>query len=274
MIEWIQRRVAWLMYRVRVNQIQCTRQYGQLKYLKRRRIGGSIAIWYGNRFLALARSGIQMFVRADEWAEWEVHCVRLLYPERPCVEIGSGQTVMIPEVPGISLRRLLQSNEPSVSAFVAAARELRRVHQIPCSYYQSQWSHGDLHLDNILYDSEADCAFLIDFDTRHESQISPTQCHSDDLKVMLLELLALPNEKWQQPASALIEEYRDPAVLGELFRQLDVPRGFARLLWFTRTNCIPTRQIEPRLLVLREIIRRIMRSSKDTIDAQLCHDPS
>ena len=42
-----------------------------------------------------------------------------------------------------------------------------------------RWQHHDL-------------AVLIDFDTRHELTINAAHRHSDDLKVVLLELLAMP----------------------------------------------------------------------------------
>ena len=133
-----------------------------------------------------------------------------------------------------------------------AADDSRRVHQLQCSIYNAAWSHGDLHLDNILYDSAVDRAVLIDFDTRHELTISATQRHCDDLKVVLLELLAMPEEQWRQPATAFLEEYADSSVLHELSRQLYVPRGFAKILWYTRTNCCSIQRLEPRLQSLRE----------------------
>ena len=40
--------------------------------------------------------------------------------------------------------------------------------------------------------------FSIDFDTRHDFRLSPTQRHGDDLKVMLLELIGLSDEQWRQ----------------------------------------------------------------------------
>jgi hypothetical protein len=227
-------------------------------FVKRRRTGGQIVIWFANRFLALAESGVCMFVHADDWIDWEVHCAQLLYPERPSVKAASGPAVIIQEARGISLRKLLQRDDTDVNkAFILAARELRRVHQLHCSYYNAAWSHGDLHLDNILCDLNAERAVLIDFDTRHEFRINQTQRHSDDLKVVLLELLGLSDDKWSQPATAFIEEYRAESVLNELGRQLFVPRGFARLLWYARTNCSSIHRIEPRLQSLREIIRRM-----------------
>jgi hypothetical protein len=272
MIDILQRVVAWLMNRVRVNQIQQSVQDGVPVFVKRRRAGGSIVIWFGNQFLALAGSGICMFVRADEWVEWEVHCARLLYPERPAVKIGPGRSVIVPQVRGISLRQLLHRKEAAVNAFVAAAHELRRVHQIPCSHYKAAWSHGDLHLDNIVYDLVAGRAVLIDFDTRHEFRISQTRRHSDDLKVMLLELIGLPDEQWRQPATALIEEYRDASVLKELGRQLFVPRGVAKILWHTRTNGSSTCQVEERLQRLRTIIQRVATTTSSGPGTQLGRD--
>ena len=275
MIERVQRVVAWLMNRVRVNQVQqCTRD-GAPVFVKRRRAGGQIVIWFANRFLALAHSGVCMFVSADEWTDWEIHCAQLLYPGRPVVKVGSGQAVIIPKVCGISLRKLLHRDETDVNkAFILAARELRRVHEIQCSYYKAAWSHGDLHLDNIICDWNAERAVLIDFDTRHEFRISQTQRHSDDLKVVLLELIGLSDDKWSRLATAFIEEYREGSVLSELSRQLVVPRGFAKLLWYARTNCSSIHRIEPRLQSLREIIHRVSTTTRNSSQTHLCRDES
>lgn len=254
-----QRIVAWLMNRVRVNQIQRTTRDGLPVIWKRRRLSGSVVIWLGNRFLSLAGSGVCMFVRARDWMIWEAHCTRLLYPDRPAVLFGPGNAVSLPEVCGISLRQLLHADQVDLRAFAAAARELRRVHQIPCSVYHAAWSHGDLHLDNVLYDSTTDQATLIDFDTRHELGLPETQRHADDLKVMLLELLALPDDRWVQPASTLIREYGDVSVYDELSRQLVVPRGLAKILWYTRTSGCSASQMGQRLRQLREIFSQTLR---------------
>jgi hypothetical protein len=269
MIELIQRVVAWLMNRVRVNELQQSMHDGAPVFIKRRRTGGQIVIWFANRFLALAHSGICMFVHADDWADWEIHCTRLLYPERPGVKVGSGQAVIIPKVWGINLRTLLHRNDRNVSkAFILAARELRRVHQIQCGYYKAGWSHGDLHLDNIVCDLNAERAVLIDFDTRHEFRISQTQRQSDDLKVVLLELIGLSDDKWSQLASAFIQEYGNGPAVSELSRQLYVPHGFAQLLWYTRTNCVPIRRIERRVQSLRHIISRLSTTTSTSSETQ------
>ena len=139
---------------------------------------------------------------------------------------------------------------------VAAARELRRVHEIQCSHFQAPWSHGDMHLDNILYDSTSDRAVLIDFDTRHDSRISPPVRQADDLKVFFLELLARFNEEWAIAAAAFVNEYGAADVLAELTRQLVLPHGFAKILWDTRTFGSSHRLLERRVLELRELVHR------------------
>jgi hypothetical protein len=258
MMEQAQRVAGWLMNQVRVNHVRpCTRD-GVPVFVKRRRAGASVVIWFANQLLELADSGVCMFVRADEWTDWEAHCARLLYPEGPGVTVEPGRAVVIPQMRGVSLRALLQRDDSDVEkAFALAARELRRVHRLPCSGYQAAWSHGDLHLDNILYDPTAERAVLIDFDMRHVFGISPARRQADDLQIVLLELIGRPDDRWQRLATAFIEGYREDAVLSELSRRLVVPRGFGRLLWYIRTNGAPMHRIEPRLQSLRAIVDRV-----------------
>ena len=248
------------MNRVRVNHVTEGVRDGAPVFVKRRRAGAPIIVWFANRFLALAHSGVHMFLRADEWIAWEIHCARLLYPGRPGVTVDAGGAAIIPKACGSSLRAALRRTDRDLTAaFILAAREVRRVHQIHCSYFNGAWSHGDLHLDNIICDSTAQRAVLIDFDTRHDPQNSATQRHGDDLKVLLLELVGLSSDTWRSVAAAFIAEYREHTVLRELDRQLTVPRGFGRLLWYARTQSASTRRMEPRLQALREIIHHAIR---------------
>src|SRR5688500_6342221 len=106
MMELLQRALAWLMNCIRVNQVQPCMRDGVPMFMKRRRTVVSVVIWLGNRFLALAHSGVCMLVRAGEWVDWEVHCARLLYPDRPGLIVGPGPSVIVPKVCGISLRQL------------------------------------------------------------------------------------------------------------------------------------------------------------------------
>jgi hypothetical protein len=89
---------------------------------------------------------------------------------------------------------------------------------------------------------------------------------------MLLELMKLPEEQWCEPATALIEEYRDASILDELSRQLFVPRGFAKILWYVRTYGSATRQVEQRLQTVRTIIQRVASTPSAGAGTQLCRD--
>lgn len=267
-VEALQRKVASFMARVGVNQVQKSIQNGAPTLIKRRRRGGSTTIAFGNLFLATAHAGIHMFVRTREWIDWEIHCYRLLYPERGEATRGHGPSVILPAFTGISLRQLLLQNGPHEPAFIAAARELRRVHQIPCPHFNAPWSHGDLHLDNILYDPGAGRATLIDFDTRHDRRLSPVQRHADDLNTMLLELMALEEHQWRGPATTLLEQYARPQVLRALDPQLVVPRGVPKIFWHTRTNGAPTRVLMQRLQAVREILRSVLATASEETKPQ------
>jgi hypothetical protein len=258
MMEQLQQTAGRLLNRVRVNDVQADVREGVPVFVKRRRPGAQVVIWFANRFLALARNGSCMFLRAHEWTAWEVHCAQLLYPGRPGARVESASAVILPKVDGTSVRAMLRRDDRDVKmAMVLAARELRRVHGITCSRYRAEWSHGDLHLDNILCDVAGERATLIDFDIRHEFGVSAPARQCDDLMAVLLELIGLPDDRWGAWAAAFIEEYRRPAVLQALVRQLVVPRGFARLLWYIRTNGASMKQIEPRLEGLRQIIHAV-----------------
>src|ERR1051326_2023124 len=114
MFEVVQRVIAWAMNRVRVNEVRQSLRNGVPVFVKRRRAGGQIVIWFANRFLTLAHSGICMFVHADEWIQWEIHCAQLLYPQRPRVTAASGRAVIVPKVSGITLRELAFRDDSSV----------------------------------------------------------------------------------------------------------------------------------------------------------------
>jgi serine/threonine protein kinase len=249
--------IAHLMNQVRVNTIQLQIRNGLSVYVKKRRFGASFVVWCGNRFLSLANSGLQMFVQANEWTQWELHCAQLLYPDRAAPDIHPSGTLVMPEVRGVSLRAMMHADKLESKVAQAAAREIRRAHQIQCPVYGGKWSHGDLHLDNILCDSEKYQATLIDFDTRHNVGLDEIERRADDLKVFLLELVSKSPPRWKEIASGFLQEYEDHDVLRELTRQLVVPHGIARIFWYTRTSNCPLSLIEPRLQSLREIIHQV-----------------
>lgn len=261
MIEPLLRLIARFMARIRVNRVAWLEQEGNRAVVKRRRFGAAVVIWFGNRFLTLAQSGVQMFVRSSAWIEWEQHCFRLLYADFPQVVTQAQDSIALPTLPGTSLRQLLHQGCNCPAAFVAAARELRRAHRTHCYFFHAGWSHGDLHLDNILYDRHSDRAFLIDFDTRHLLGIDANRRHADDVKVLLLELLSTPGDEWRDLATTFLSEYAQADVLHELAGQMAIPQGFAKILWHTRTDCRPDREIAPRIRALQETIDQLLKET-------------
>jgi hypothetical protein len=267
-IETLQLFIASLMSRVRVNQIRRSKRGDVAVIVKRRRFGGSVIVWFGNLFLTLTGSQIRMFPATQLWIAWEIHCAELLYPDRARVTTGASHSVIMPQLNGVSLRQLLRSAPGHPKACIAAARELRRVHQIFCREFEGQWSHGDFHAGNVLYDELTDQVTLIDFDTRHEFSARQTWRHADDLSTMLLEFLTLPDDTWIQAASVFLQEYADIAVLDELARQLFIPTGFAKVLWLTRTGGHSSPQIQPRLATLKRIIQQLANAGRSASHTQ------
>jgi hypothetical protein len=92
--------------------------------------------------------------------------------------------------------------------------------------------------------------------------------------VFLLELISIDDLEWFQMATAFVAEYRESSVLDELSRQLTVPRGFARILWYTRTNCSSIRKTEPRLRCLRETFQQVAAVARDRLETQLSNGTS
>jgi hypothetical protein len=120
------------------------------------------------------------------------------------------------------------------------------------------WSHGDPHLNNALYDKASDSAFLIDFETRHDSHLSAVDRHADDLLVLLLDLIGRDRSMdWFALSRAFLDAYGDAEVLQALSSRLIVPSGLELALWKTRTNHLETIVLRERLELLRQLVENI-----------------
>lgn len=253
--------VSWCLSLVRVNRVRPAIQDGRQVFLKRRRAVGSLLIWWANHLFTAARSGMYLFPRVDDWLRWETDCFSLLYPDQPPVRVEADRSLVIPALSGVSLRTLLQRNDTTIeTAFVLAARELRRVHGLTFDQYGGTWSHGDLHLDNMLCDVENQCAYVIDFDIRHRFELAYAHRRADDVASVLLELLGHPDERADALAVRFLTEYgegAEPGDFAELSRLLVVPRGVARLLFLIKTAGAPITRVRPRLQTLQGLIQRM-----------------
>jgi hypothetical protein len=259
----INERVAGLMARlidaVRVNESIPVTVNDRLFWLKRRRFGRSLIIIGGNLFLKFSNSKIWMFAQTRNWQVWEVESYRLLYGLESDIAIVGDDSVRIPNVPGISLKRCLEANTLTPEMLSAAAIEFSRAHGLMMPLLTSEWSHGDPHLENVLYDAETHQAHLIDFETRHQSGLSAIERQADDLLVFLLDLLGRDrSDNWSEMGRVFLQTYANRAVLENLSTRLTLPCGLELVLWKTRTNHISTSLLNDRLATLKQIILNVL----------------
>jgi lipopolysaccharide kinase (Kdo/WaaP) family protein len=237
--------LARLIDAVRVNVTTEIVRDGHRLLLKRRRKGCSAVVACGNVFLALARSNIVMFPSVRAWQAWELHSYALLHGGARRAGAVGRDAIVIEALPGETLARRLARGGLTPAMMVAAARELGRAHALA-------WSHGDPHLGNVLYDDAADSAYLIDFETRHEPQLSVTERRADDLLVLLMDVMASDTSpRWLELARALVAAYPAREALGLVRDRLRPPDGWARVLWRIRTHHRPPDWIRGRVTALR-----------------------
>jgi hypothetical protein len=255
--------VLWLLARgvdlARVNTVRPGRLHGRAVWVKRRRFGMAAVIAPGNVFLRLSRSRIRMFVSRARWRDWESRSFQLLHPDRSVERVRGG--VALEALPGERLDQLIERGALTRAVLEATAEELRRAHGLRLAGSDTPWSHGDVHLKNVLHDAAGHRAWLIDFESPHEEGLSADERHADDLFVFLLDLGGRARGE-QAPAfaRAFLEAYGRAEVLRALRARLQPPRGLERALWASRSQHLP----EPRLLAwlghLREEVDRLLGS--------------
>lgn len=249
--------LARLIDAIRINKTVEV-QYGTKTFLlKRRYAGRSGIIWAGNLFLMLSNSQIVMFPDAKAWQEWEIHSFRLLY-RAECMPVGTN-AVMSEKLPGMSLKHYLEARLLDGIIMEAAGREFRRAHALHSSLTGRLWSHGDPHLDNVLFDPETRNAYLIDFETQHWKNLDATQCHVDDLLVFLLDLMGRsPDAHWKSLSQIFLTSYGQTEIFPNLNKRLMMPRGLKSVLWKTRTANMATKDFRYRLTELREVVSSLV----------------
>lgn len=234
-MEAFSRLAAWSIDLVRIHRVTPETRNGVAGFLKVRKPGMGFLIFFGNIFLAISRSGIRMFPGAADWQARELAAFRLLHPGFAVEAVGR-QGVFSARLPGIPMAELPEISPASLSA---AAAELHRVHQLRDAT-GAFWSHGDPHLQNLLYAAEAGRCFLMDCETEHVGEAGSCWRRADDLLVVVLDLLSRP--QWRENVALFLQAYGEPAVVAELRDRLGRAseiRFFERILWKTRTHYLP-----------------------------------
>ena len=224
---------------IKINAISLEKRGNHLMWIKRRQLGSGVIAVFANLFFFLARARIHLWISLKKWQAWEVACFQLLYGPILDVFAEGRRTICIEPVPGKSLREWVVESTFAIPALQAAGRELRRAHALWCDELADYWSHGDPHLENLIYDPESGQARLIDFELIHDKSLSAIKRHADDLLVVLQDLMScVSREQWVPFAIALIEAYSEPLVLEEVRRRLVVPRGWSAIWWKLRTDYV------------------------------------
>jgi hypothetical protein len=232
-------RLASAIESIKINAIGLEIRGNRLMWIKRRRLGSGLIALFANLFFFLARARIHLWIDLRKWQSWEVTCFRLLYGNTIEVFSEGGRIVCFGMVPGKSLREWVLESTFAIQAIQAAGKELRRAHGLWSSDLGDYWSHGDPHLENLLYDLESDQARLIDFELIHTKSLPALERHADDLLVFLQELMSCVSaEQWVPFSLALIEAYNEPSVLAEVRKRLIVPRGWSAIWWKLRTDYV------------------------------------
>jgi hypothetical protein len=236
---------------IKINSIKLEKRDDRLMWVKRRLLGSGVIALFANLFFLLAQARLHLWIDLRKWQSWEVACFRLLYGQTLAVFSEGRRTVCVEMVPGKSLREWVIESPFAIQAIQAAGRELRRAHVLWSSDLGDYWSHGDPHLENLLYDLESDQARLIDFELIHDKSMSAIKRHADDLIVFLQDLMGCVSAEQFVPFSlALIEAYNEPQVLAEVRRRLTAPRGWSAIWWKLRTDYLRFRVITDRIETL------------------------
>jgi hypothetical protein len=224
---------------IKINAINLETRGNRLMWIKRRLLGSGLIALFSNLFFLIARARIHLWVSLKQWQSWEVACFRLLYGEALAVFPEGRRTVCVDMVPGRSLREWVIESTFAIEAIQAAGKEMRRAHDLWSRELGDYWSHGDPHLENLLYDLESDQARLIDFELIHDKSVPALQRHADDLLVFLQDLMSCVSaDQWVPFSLALLEAYDNQSVLDAVRKRLVVPRGWPAIWWKLRTDYI------------------------------------
>lgn len=241
-----------LVDRIKINSIAREVRDGRTVWIKRRRASAIPIMACANIFFRLAGARLRAIREPEVWQRWEIGCFARLHGSRYRAFADGPGAVAAEELPGVNLTLHLDGGTINPRMAAAAARELRRAHELPCEEFGAAWSHGDPHIGNFVYDEAAERARLIDFEVMHDGGLSADERHADDLLVFLQDMVGrIRAELWMPCARAFLDTYDRPEIVALMLESLVVPRGMARVWWAVRTSYMAPAELRRRLAALR-----------------------
>ncbi len=253
---------AVILNHVRVNKVS----RGSERWQKRRAWWAPAFIAPGNVFFKVSNAHILMHVDPGSWRSWESRAHRELYGAE-CESVGQ-RVLLIPDVVGVAVSSL---HSPAVLALAMRAfgRELARVHRSPRAE-GGYWSHGDSHLHNAIYEAESPevehgRVRLLDFETRHRSEVSVASARADDLFVASFDMIRHPHTRESTSyVSLFLEAYRHEyaaasdksiqVVLASLAARCKSPTVLELLLWKMRFDALDRAVLERWVGAIRNVV--------------------
>jgi hypothetical protein len=243
---------------IKINSVTLESRQGKWVWVKRRRWGSELIAAQANLFFRLAQGRVHVWVDPEKWQHWEIYCFRLLQEPSFRAFAEGSHTVCMDAIPGMHLCEHLKRGTLTTRALEAAARELRRAHELWCPQFDDWWSHGDPHLDNVVYDESTNRARLIDFEVVHVQSLPAVLRHADDLLVFLQDLVCrVSAREWLPFALCFINAYGRPEAIAELTRLLFVPTGLPGVWWKLRTENFERLELIRRVDTLRAALGRM-----------------
>lgn len=246
---------------IRINRLRQEEHDGRVYWVKQRRLSSRAVIPCANAFFTFAQNPVVVWASRHDWMRWEIDSFFLLHSaEGYTAFAGEDRSIWAEQLPGFALEALAKSGRIAPAMLAAAARELRRAHQLPCPALNGEgWSHGDAHLDNFIYDPATDRARLIDFEVAHRPGMPAPERHADDLFVMIQGTMGYwPLEQWLTHSRLVLTAYFDSTPADErqrltrlLLDRLAPPTGISRVWWAIRTDYLPASERNARIAALR-----------------------
>ena len=238
------------------------------RYWVKRRYGWSGALSRcANVFFRITENPVLVLADIELWQRWEIESFQLLHGAEGYRVFADAGAVWAEQLPGTSLEETWLNAFVTDGMLEAAARELRRVHGLPCESLNGGWSHGDSHLGNFLFDPRTGRARLIDFDVRHSPELTEAERQADDMLVFLQDLMGrVDGTRWLPAALCFLNRYFALAGLTNsafaiLHRRLALPRGPQRMWWAIRTGYLSEPERTRRIRALRAALAKMKMGS-------------